>query len=710
MIKKQVTQGFFFLTIIWACSQSNQVEKKMNHLVTEKSLYLLQHADNPVNWYPWGEEAFEAALREDKPIFLSIGYSTCHWCHVMEHESFEDSTTAALMNEYFINIKVDREERPDIDNIYMAVCQRITGSGGWPLSIMMTPEKKPFFAGTYFPRERRFNRIGMLELIPQIGEMWRNDREKLENTAETIVQDLRESLVHGGTEDIGKEAMKSAFNLFLQQFDHQNGGFGRGNKFPVSHNLSFLLRYWKRTGDSRALHMVEKTLDEMRKGGIYDHIGFGFHRYATDSEWLVPHFEKMLYDQAMNAMAYLEAFQVTNNEEYAQTAREIFTYVLRDMTSPEGGFYSAEDADSEGEEGKFYLWTSDEIKLILGENLSQLFMKTYNIRETGNFREEASGRETGRNILYLKESLTELANQTKIDTARQRLYKIRKKRVHPLKDDKILTDWNGLMIVALSKGAQILGEKRYEEAAKKATDFLLKTLRTPEGHLLKRYRDGVASLPAHLEDYAFTIWGLLELYEITFEVKYLQHAVALMDIMIDIFWDNNDNGFFFTANNSKELIVRTKDIYDGPIPSGNSVAALCLLQLSRITGRHEWEQKAAMIGKVFSSNIINYPTGHTFFLSTIDFGLGPSYEIVIVGDSNSKDTQTMLELVYQHYFPNKVVIFKSTDKPSQQLYAIAPFTEAYVPINGKTTAYVCQNYVCRAPTTDPSELLKALKP
>ena len=691
---------------------------KMNRLAQEKSPYLLQHKDNPVDWYPWGEEAFAAAEKQDKPIFLSIGYSTCHWCHVMEHESFEDSTVAALMNENFINIKVDREERPDIDNIYMTVCQMMTGSGGWPLTILMTPDKQPFFAGTYFPKESRFQRMGMVDLIPRMGKMWHEERDKLLTTAEQMVQHLQNSFSPSGTKDLSEETLKSAFAQFLQKFDDENGGFKGRMKFPTAHNLLFLLRYHKRTGDPTALMMVEKTLDAMRKGGIYDHVGFGFHRYATDREWLLPHFEKMLYDQAINAMAYLEAYQVTGKEKYAKTAREIFSYVLRDMTSSEGGFFSAEDADSEGEEGKYYVWTQNEVKSILSNNEGTLFGEVYNFSEEGNFREETTGHPTGKNIPHLTNSITKVAQENnmatselraKLEKMRQKLFEIRDKRVHPLKDDKILTDWNGLMIAAFAKGAQVLNDDTYAQAARNAANFVLENLNDNNGRLLKRYRQGESSLPAHLEDYAFFSWGLLELYEATFDVKYLSESLRLTEIMTDLFWDESNGAFFFTADDGEEQIVRTKELYDGAIPSGNSVAALVLLRLGRITGKSEYENMAATIGKVFSKNVEQSPTAYTQLLLAVDFGIGPSYEIVVVGDRHSEDTQMMLRRIQESFLPNKVVILKPSDGQKREVVRIAPFTETQVAINGKATAYVCQNYACEAPTTDITEMMSSLK-
>lgn len=718
MMKNIIIVTILLLVANFAACDSTKGKSQMNRLAKEKSPYLLQHADNPVDWYPWGEEAFEKARNEDKPIFLSIGYSTCHWCHVMEHESFEDSIVAALLNEYFVCIKVDREERPDIDNIYMAVCQMMTGSGGWPLTIIMTPDKKPFFAGTYFPKETRFGRIGMLELIPRIGDAWNTRRDELLKSADNVVSHLQDQSSPKGTISLGEQTLKEAFIQFQQKFDDGRGGFQGQRKFPTAHNLSFLLRYWKRTQDETALHIVEKTLQEMRKGGIYDHIGLGFHRYATDPNWLVPHFEKMLYDQAINAIAYIEAYQVTGKKEYARTATEIFTYILRDMTSPEGGFYSAEDADSEGEEGKFYLWTTNEIVEILGEKEGKFISKIFNVKDSGNFRDEASGSKTGNNILHLNSSSEKLAKLNnmelpdflkRVEAARNKLFDIREKRIHPLKDDKILTDWNGLMIAALSKGAQVLDKNEYAHAAKDAADFILKHLQQSNGQLIKRYRDGVASLPAHLDDYAFFTWGLLELYETTFEIKYLKKAIQLTDVTIDLFWDEKNGAFFFTSDEGEALITRTKEIYDGALPSGNSVAALNLLRIGRITGNPEFEKMAESIGKIFSEQVNRSPSGYSQLLMAIDFAVGPSYEVVLVGKPDTDDTENMINHLQQSFIPNKVLLFKSTDESTPGIVKLAGFTETQVSIGGKTTAYVCQNYACKIPTTSIDEMISFLK-
>ena len=553
-----------------------------NRLANEKSPYLLQHADNPVDWYPWGSEAFEKAKKEDKPIFLSIGYSTCHWCHVMEHESFEDEEVARLMNDVFISIKVDREERPDIDQIYMTVCQMMTGSGGWPLSIVMTPDKKPFFAGTYFPKDARFGRIGMMELVPRISGLWKNERAKLLETAEKVIGGLQKQIEKPTGRDLDEKTLQLAFEQLRDRYDPRLGGFGEAPKFPTAHNFSFLLRYGKRNTSQQAIDMVKNTLRAMRRGGIYDHVGFGFHRYSTDPFWLLPHFEKMLYDQALLAIAYLEVYQLTHEEEFAQTAREIFEYVLRDMTSPEGGFYSAEDADSEGEEGKFYVWSVAEIGKILPKKDAELVQKVYGFEGEGNFVEQATGKRTGANIIHLKKPLEEVAKdfgmagrefEGQLEEIRKKLFAVREKRVHPHKDDKILTDWNGLMIAALAKGAAVLGEPKYAHAAERAANFALNKLRRRDLRgdlrLLHRYRDGETGIDAHLDDYVFFVLGLLELYEATFEIRYLEEAIRLNDLMIIHFWDEKNGGVFFSADGGEELVWCPKQIYHGAGPLGD---------------------------------------------------------------------------------------------------------------------------------------------
>jgi uncharacterized protein YyaL (SSP411 family) len=686
-----------------------------NRLIFEKSPYLLQHAANPVDWYPWGEEAFRKAREEDKPVFLSIGYSTCHWCHVMERESFEDPEVARLLNETFVNIKVDREERPDIDNIYMSVCQAMTGSGGWPLTIIMTPDKQPFFAGTYFPKEERFGRPGMLELVPRVQQAWETQREELLASAEAIVGHVRSVSVGGPGPELGLETLKAAYDQLAGRFDARRGGFGEAPKFPTPHNLSFLLRCWKRDGRESALEMVERTLQAMRAGGMYDHVGFGFHRYATDADWLVPHFEKMLYDQALLVIAYVEAYQATARPEYAQTVREILTYVLRDMTAPEGGFYSAEDADSEGVEGKFYVWTREEVVDTLGEPAGEMFCRVYEIRPDGNFSNPHCP--PGTNIPHRTRPLSHWAGEfglwedelrSQLETARQRLFAARERRVRPFKDDKILTDWNGLMIAALAKAARALTEPEYADAAQRAADFVLTRLRDDRGRLLKRYRDGEAGLPAHLEDYAFMVWGLLELYEANFAVRNLEAALRLNREMLARFWDELRGGLYFTADDAEELPLRTKEVYDGAIPSGNSVAMLNLLRLGRITADVELEAQAAEITRAFSGQVSRLASAHTQLLCALDFAVGPSYEVVIAGQPGAADTTRMLQSLWGRFIPNKVVLLRSGEPEAAPLTRIAPYTVRQTSLEGRATAYVCLNRACKAPTTDVAEMLALL--
>jgi len=698
-------------------SEADSPETRVNRLIREKSPYLLQHAHNPVDWYPWCDEAFEKARSDDKPIFLSIGYSTCHWCHVMEKESFEDTEVARLMNEAFVSIKVDREERPDIDGIYMTVCQMMTGGGGWPLSIIMTPDRKPFYAATYIPKESRFGRLGMVELIPRIKEMWEKRRNDVVGSAEKVASIVGRASDVASGEELGEEVLAAAFGQLAQSFDELHGGFGKAPKFPTPHNLFFLLRHWKRTGDEKCLQMVEKTLQSMRFGGIYDHVGFGFHRYSTDYRWLVPHFEKMLYDQAMLAMAYTEAYQVTGKSEYEETVRQIFSYVLRDMTDSQGGFYSAEDADSEGEEGKFYLWTEEEIRQVLPVEESDLIISTFSVEKNGNFAEEATGQTSGRNIFFLRKPLSEIAADLEIEHAelrdrigfaRQKLFAAREKRVRPHKDDKVLTDWNGLMIAALAKGAQVLDEPRYAEAAGRSAGFILTRLRDSNGRLYHRYRDGDAAVPAFLNDYAFLIWGLIELYEATFEVRYLRTALELNNDMLKIFWDEENGGFYFTAEGAEDLMFRKKEIYDGAVPSGNSVAMLNLLRLGRMTANAELEKRAAQIGRAFSGQILQAPIAYTQLMAALDFGVGPSYEVVVVGDERAEDTKAMLKAIRRRFVPNKVLLFRPADLELPEISGLAEFTANQRTINSRATAYVCLEYQCKLPSTDVEETLRLL--
>jgi uncharacterized protein YyaL (SSP411 family) len=700
-IRTAVT-GAVLIFVILAMSGVAGAEERMNdnvnknRLAGEKSPYLLQHADNPVDWYPWGEEAFAAAMEQDKPIFLSIGYSSCHWCHVMEHESFEDEAVARLLNEHFISIKVDREERPDIDNIYMKVTQAMTGSGGWPMTVFMTPGGKPFFAGTYFPKQSKYGRPGMLELVPHMASLWKNDRERLEQISEHTTDALESFAFTGDEQKLSEKLLATAFSRLDASYDEVHGGFGGAPKFPTPHQLSMLLRYWDRTGDARSLEIVGTTLRKMYGGGIYDHLGKGFHRYSTDPMWLVPHFEKMLYDQAMLAIAYLETRQATGNPFYGAVAEEIFTYVLRDLTSPEGGFYSAEDADSEGEEGTFYVWTKDEITEVLGEEIGRIFCERYGVTGHGNFE--------GKNVLHIASDTG--ADEGSLGMMKEKLLAIRSKRPRPRLDDKILTDWNGLMIAALARGTKVTGKPEYASAAAKAAGFILGSMRTSDGRLLHRYRDGESAIPGYLDDYAFLIWGLTELYEATYEAKWLSVALVLTDGMLDLFGDSEEGkgGLFFTGRDAEKLIVRTKEIYDGAVPSGNSVAALCLLRLGRMTGRTDLESAADALMGEFSGQLAGSPTAYTQMLIALDFALGPGREYVIAGERGDDETESMIRLLAEHFMPRSVTLFRPPGDVAGDIIGLAPLLAGMTAVDGKATAYICESFRCSAPVTGAEEL------
>lgn len=689
------------------------MDKSSNRLIREKSPYLLQHAYNPVDWYPWGDEAFERAKTEDKPVFLSIGYSTCHWCHVMERESFEDPDVAQMMNESVISIKVDREERPDLDHIYMMVCQMLIGSGGWPLNILMTPDKRPYFAATYIPKHTRFGRTGMMDLIPRLAKVWTEQRDQVIDSAEKIVAALK-SVDSGGQQgELDATVLETAYQQLAERFDEKHGGFGEAPKFPTPHNLLFLLRHWKRTGKPEALHMVEETLRAIRRGGIYDHVGFGVHRYSTDQTWLVPHFEKMLYDQALLVMAYVEAYQATGKREYQETAREILSYVLRDMTASEGAFYSAEDADSEGVEGKFYVWSEEEIQNALPPEEADLIVKVFHIEKGGNFMDESAKRKTGANILHLKKSLSMLAKELKTSdqairdrwtSARHRLFSVREKRVHPYKDDKVLTDWNGLMIAALAKASRAFGDLQYAEAAAKAVDFIFKHLRKPDGRLLHRYRDKDAAISGNLDDYAFLIWGLIELYEATFDAGHLKAALDLNEVILKHFWDEKRGGLFFSPDDGEALIVRKKEIYDGAVPSGNAVAMWNMLRLGRSTANTRLEERAADIGRAFSTAVKQIPSAYTQFMVAVDLAVGPCYEVVIVGRPDAEDSKGMLKALRTRYIPNVVTLFRPT-VGSAEIDRLVESVKSQESLNDRATAYVCRNFSCAAPTTDVGAML-----
>jgi uncharacterized protein YyaL (SSP411 family) len=689
-----------------------------NRLADEQSPYLRQHKDNPVDWYPWGEDAFQKAKEEDKPIFLSIGYSTCHWCHVMEEESFEDEEVAELMNDTFVSIKVDREERPDVDTIYMNVCQMMRGQGGWPLTVLLTPDRKPFYAATYLPKEGRFQQMGMVDLVPRIKKMWEDERDQLLEDADEVTNLLQRSVDEGGgTEAPDEQTLQEAYRQLSRQFDDTHGGFGSAPKFPSPHNLLYLLRHWKRTGETRALEVVTETLDQMRLGGVYDQVGYGFHRYSTDERWLLPHFEKMLYDQAMHVLAYTEAYQATGADRYEQTAREVLTYVQRDLQAPEGGFYSAEDADSlneegEREEGAFYVWSTDEIESLFDEETAALVIDLFNMEDEGNYQEESTGQLTGKNVLHLDRSLeaeaeqrgmsTEELRQT-LDDVRATLLRRRDERPRPGLDDKVLTDWNGLLIAALARAARTFDAPDYEDAAVDAAGFLLDTMRT-DGRLLHRYREGEAAVDAHLDDYAFLTWGLIELYETTFDPQWLKAALELTDEALERFWDEEDGGFFLTASDGEELIVRPKEASDGAMPSGNSVQLSNLLRLARMTGRTEWAERAEALSTWAGRQARSRPTGFTALLAGTQFALGGSREIVVAGDAEADDTQALLDTVRSVYDPFSVVLHRPAGE-QPPIADLAPFTAAQTPAgDGTAQAYVCRDFQCEAPTTDPAEL------
>ena len=689
-----------------------------NRLAKEKSPYLLQHAQNPVDWYPWSDAAFAKASKEDKPIFLSIGYSTCHWCHVMERESFEDEQVAELLNDTFVCIKVDREERPDIDSIYMTACSMMTGSGGWPLTIVMTPDKKPFFAGTYFAKQTGYGRIGMLEMIPRIKDIWQNRRKEVLQSTEKIIEILQQQNRTSPEGALDQKILHDAFSELTNRYDSVNGGFSKSPKFPTPHTINFLLRYWKMTGDDQAMSMTGNTLTAMRLGGIYDHIGFGFHRYSTDEKWLVPHFEKMLYDQALLAIAYLEGYQATGNPLFKQTAQEIFTYVLRDMTAPEGAFYSAEDADSEGVEGKFYVWNFKELKELLSPDEFNYIRATFNLKAEGNFHDEATGKKDGANIFYLAKPISELSTDSTKSSAeliiaheiiREKLFDIREKRIHPYKDDKILTDWNGLMIGALAMGARVLDNTDYLKAAAGCAGFILSTMRGSDKKLLHRYRDGESAVNGLLCDYAFLVWGLLELYETDFNPQILQEAVSLNELMLDLFWDEDEGGFFLTPEDGESLLIRPKEIYDGALPSGNSIALSNLLRLERMTANKELGSKAKLVIQAFSGTLKEVPSGYTQFMASLYFSLSATTEIIIVGDPQAEDTREMLSIIGSTFSPIAITLVKDSTADNKILSELAPYTTNYTSLNGKATAYVCRNYSCESPTSDPEKLKKFLQ-
>ncbi len=675
-----------------------------NRLAKEKSPYLLQHKDNPVDWWPWAPEAFERAVAEDKPVFLSIGYATCHWCHVMERESFEDHAVASLMNAAFINVKVDREERPDIDAVYMTVCQLIGQRGGWPLTIFMTPERKPFFAATYIPKTTVGGRYGMMELIPMVQDAWDRRRQGLVADADRLTRALAELAAKDMSGQVPDSSLLHAgFEALRGSFDPVHGGFGDAPKFPSTTSLRFLLRYWKRTGKPVALQMVGQTLAAMRSGGIYDHVGGGFHRYATDRTWTLPHFEKMLYDQATMVMVCVEAFQAIGEPFLARTAHETLRYVLHDMVSAEGGFYSAEDADSEGHEGKYYVWTHQELRDVLGESLFAEVEAAFNVRSGGNFRDERTRVYTGENVLHTTSVPT--GNDLHRD-ALDRLFAHRSSRVRPLKDDKVLADWNGIMIAAMARAGRVLQEPVYVGAAESAASFVRSHLMSDGFRLLHRWRDGSAAIPGMLDDYACMVWGLIELYEATFESRWLADAQGLCRTARERL-RSDQGGYFQTPDDGEELLVRSRPSYDSPVASGNAVMMMNLLRLGHLTHDTALIKEAWTIARTHAQLMRGAPTATMAMFSALDFALGPAREVIIAGYPHAPDTGAMLRALAVRYLPNVVVCLRpvSEQPGSAQL---APYLVPYRMIDGKATAYVCEGFSCQAPVTSVSAMLEQL--
>ena len=686
--------------------------KHTNRLLHETSPYLLQHAHNPVDWYAWGEEALRKAKIEDKPILLSIGYSACHWCHVMERESFENEETARIMNEHFINIKVDREERPDLDEIYMAATVAMNnGQGGWPMTVFLAPDQRPFFAGTYFPPEDRFGRPGFAALLLKIAELWKTDRAALLHQGETLTEHIRRQTVPMAAQSVGNEAIEQAATLLARDFDPVHGGFGGAPKFPPAMALSLLLRVHRRTGDPEWLKIVRVTLDAMAQGGMYDQIGGGFCRYSTDEKWLVPHFEKMLYDNALLARIYLEAYQVTQDPLYKRIATEILDYEIREMTSTEGGFYSSTDADSEGEEGKYFVWTPEEIQAVLGDEEARRFCAYYDITEAGNWE--------GKNIPNTPRTPEQIASrleislealQTSLKSSRKKLYEARQKRIPPGRDDKILTAWNGLMIGAMARGARVLGDPRYLAAAGQAADFLLKTLRAPDGRLLRTYRSGKAHLNAYLDDYAYLCEGLIDLYEAGGSERYLTEAAGLAErILADFTADPptaDGGGFFHTSRDHERLILRNREGHDGATPNANASAAMALARLSFHLGREDWRKAAVAAVTAYGAVIERFARAFCKSLAVVDFLLEGPIEVAVVGRPGETGYQALRRELDIRYLPNQILAH--LDPAAESGKNLSPLIEGKGLINDKAALYLCYNFTCSSPITDPALVGPAL--
>ncbi|RGZ00935.1 thioredoxin domain-containing protein [Clostridium sp. AM58-1XD] len=670
-----------------------------NHLINEKSPYLLQHAKNPVDWYPWSDEAFEKAAAEDKPVFLSIGYSTCHWCHVMAHESFEDHEIAHLLNTRFVPVKVDREERPEVDLVYMSVCQAMTGQGGWPLTIIMTPSKKPFFAGTYLPARSRYHMTGLQELLVRTAELWSSNRKQLLQFSEDLLSSLKQKRPVSSQAEVSWDMAERGYEELNSIFDRNYCGFGRAPKFPVPHNLLFLLMFYERRGNHQALAMAEKTLVSMARGGIHDQIGGGFSRYSTDDQWLVPHFEKMLYDNALLVLAYLEGYRLTNRSYYKETVQKILSYIARELTGEEGGFYCGQDADSEGVEGKYYVFTKKEISRVLDhDDDSSMFCRRFSITKQGNFE--------GKNIPNLIHTPEYEQSDRRMDRLCSIVYEYRLKRTPLHTDDKILTSWNSMMIMAFAKSGFLLDCTFYEDMAKHAQEFTERRLTDKHGRLLVRYRGGESAFLGNLDDYAYNCLALLTLYEVTLSVNYLEMAVRRAEQMVDLFWDHEQSGFFFYGNDAQELIERPKEIYDGAVPSGNSAAAHVLLSLAGLTAQESWRQLSERQLDFLASGAVNAPSAHCFSLMAFMRAMDENRELICVSSSNEVPVELSAYLKKQAAH-SVFVLFKC---PANEinLSRIAPFTRDYAIPESGVRYYLCKNHACGIPFSSLAEKMEFL--
>ena len=683
---------------------------RLNRLADESSPYLLQHATNPVNWFPWGEEALELAKKNSTPIFLSVGYSACHWCHVMAHESFEDEAIAEIMNDHFINIKVDREERPDLDEIYMNAVQMMTGSGGWPMSVFLTPDRVPFYGGTYFPPDNRYGRPGFPEVLKSVANHFRENPGRIKEASDKLMDGLsRMANLENRQGGLDAETVSRAFATMAQNFDTRNGGFGSQPKFPNTMNLSVFLREGSSGANEQAKEMAIFALKKMASGGIYDHLGGGFHRYSVDDRWLVPHFEKMLYDNALLSRLYLEAFQVQANPVFKRVVEETLDYVIREMTGVEGGFYSTQDADSEGEEGKFFVWDQEEVLGLLGSEIGERFCESYDVQPDGNF-------ENGKSILNIPVNLEEIARSTGIvesdlisclEKARKTLFEIREKRIKPGRDEKIQANWNGLMISSFALASQILKNEKYLEVAVSAADFILDRMRDDSGLLLHSYKDGRAQQPGFQDDYAFLIGALIDLYEATFQAKWLEIAESLCEDMVDQFWDEKEGGFFFTGVHHESLIVRSKNPYDNALPSGNSVGVLVLMRLGYFFDREDFKAKALKTLSLFQPFMNEVPTGFGQMLCALNYAMEGPREIAIAGSPDDPQTQELLRTVARHYVPNRVIALRNPEASDELTSRIVLLANKEM-IGGKPAAYVCRNFACDHPVTNPEDLARQL--